>query len=252
MKPTLQTLSLWICATLALGLASCATHIYSQLQDDFAEQVERDNLRSASPFFDDDLTAPDAEFERIAKRLSESTIADLPAELQPNAWMLRAISFWRSGQGTEANAAAQKGLALVPMKGTREDVILRMITGLVIDQEMSAKWTDVELRSMEIEPYEAIAEDYGTAMEELDQAKASVTSHITPASVSDYLTYHRWRVLQNWRLATMRVKTDSLGQAYSISSKLLGKSLSEAIRSEENALSSGSSYRELIQAQKRK
>lgn len=246
----------WVGLFAAVALSSCGTMGYTQLQKDFLEQVEKDNQTSASPFVsDEDADAMVAEgYRKIAGQLTDTKIAGLEPTQRANAWMLRGISSWRAKNYEDAIKASKSGLETAPTKGSRESLILGMLPGLVIDQQMADIWTEFEIESMPVQAFEEakIQENYKTAFAQyLNPAKEEAygSDAPTPKSVLSYMHYQRWRVIQNWDLALSRVEDrEARQQLRAAADAFLGKPMPDAARREMTSIPEGDPYRQLIES----
>ncbi len=257
MKPHILFQRSWLgLGWLAVALLSgCGTVGYTQLQKDFIDQVQQDNRTSASPFVSEtDANEIVAEgYRQIAAKLTEDDIIKLDIRQQPNAWMMRAISLWRSGDYADARDASSKGLRLKPDPGSRESVILQMIPGLIVDAQMLEIWSALPIESMAPEAFEEanLQQNYKTAFEaSLNPAREEAFEEgLTPNSVRTYLHYQRWRVLQNWDLAISKVSdSETRKRLRRDADAFLGDSLVTLMDREKAGIPEGNPYRQLIEA----
>jgi hypothetical protein len=184
-----------------LVLTACSTIGYRQLQGDFERAVAADNQRSVSPFTD---AAPD-EYASVWEELSEGYIGGLDARLRPNAWMLRGISAWRLGEFADAERASRKGLELDPKSGSRDQVVLTALPGLIYDAEAINRWRE---SSKSQATYDTLRLDMSNAWVTLKDAAASF-GDLTPKSTRAFVHYHQWRVAFNWAQMIIEVEDAS-------------------------------------------
>lgn len=209
-----------VAAVLALVLmgASCSQVLeYRSVQSDFEQAVAADNAPQLAA-----LTS-EARYEEIAEKLTDEYIAGLDARLQPNAWMLRALSEWRSGDLSKARTSSSRGLGLGNAGDYRRDqLILTMIPALVVDSQMVKRWQEAgevtavsadELAKLKedgagVEALPARVKDFATALGVLGEA-AGLIDERTPQSVVNYFHYQRWRVIRNWGQAVTDIQVSN-------------------------------------------
>jgi len=182
-------------------LCSCGTIAYRQVQGAFAEAVAADNSWSVSPF---GINAAAGLYETVRAELTDDYIANLDKRLQTNAWLLRAVSEWRTGAYLLARQSAAKGSKLVTQQGSRDQVMLMMIDGLVIDSDLRDRFQalpsngpmdqKVDL-AMFTDPFHR---EFVIAIEALDNGFAQKGRGGDP-DLEWYYRYQRWRLMVNLR-----------------------------------------------------
>lgn len=228
---------------LALGfglvLAGCRVLDYRQVQRDFQAAVVADN--SGQTF--------GVGHDLVLERLTPEYIARLEPRLRPNAWMLRAISSWRTGEYTNATESAQAGLHALNgltnhpnFKGSRDHLILTMVPALVADSRNARIGTN----ALTPATYTPIASAYQTAFGHLDEAAQQI-SPSTPPDALAYLYYQRWRLLQNW-LGVINELAEPLA-ATQKAERLLHQPFDEAIKEARERIPAGHPLAALIKAQ---
>ena len=225
-------------AVLAVSLTGCRVLDYRAVQRDFNLAVQADNAEQ--PF-----TEPHAQ---IVATLTTNYIAKLDPKLRPNAWMLRAVSAWRSGQLELARTSAEQGLHESALQAhSRDAVILKLVPGLGVDSELLGKWR-VASNHLSAAQYAPFASDFRTAWDQLQSAQAEVGPP-TPESVISYVHFQKWRVLEDWRIVLSGLTDDTTRQSARDEAKqVLGKDLKEAADAERNAIPAGHPLREYIRA----
>lgn len=214
---------------------------YRQVQRDFQEAVRADN--AGDPFGNG--------HENVVALLTPAYIGKLEARLRPNAWMLRAVSAWRSANYRTALQSAEAGRA-EPARaaGSRDDVLLRLIPALVVDSEQIAHLRKTNT-TLSAAAYRSIEAAYSMALDEAGQAQQVMTAR-TPDDVRAYVAYQRWRLLQHWTAAINLLDPTEPGAILGATEKAkrtLGKTLEEAIRDTRDAIPREHPLRELIRTQ---
>jgi hypothetical protein len=181
-----------IAAALMLGLAGCGTLEYRGVQTDFNRAVAADNASIENPLY-----TPTAGYREVLEQLSPEAIAKLDPKLQPNAWMLRAVSAWRVGELAAASAAARAGSDLSPPPHSRDNIMLLSIRGLVPESEAMNAWQAIPRDERDKSDYDAIKDKFALAWTKLVAAEDQI-GPATPRSVESYLHYQKWRVAANW------------------------------------------------------
>jgi hypothetical protein len=228
-------------ACFLLTLTSCHTLQYREVQRDFEEAVRLDNQGAGSPFTE--------LHSNVVAELTPDFIAKLDAKLRPNAWMLRAVSAWRSGNLAVATESAQRGQKESTLqKSSRDAVILELVPGLVVDSEIKTKWIAAG-KAMNGTLYEEFERDFKTAHREFKEAQNEI-GPATPESVVSYVHFQKWRFLENWRhLVSWIIKGDEREAAQARGEVFLGKSFKDAANAERDAIPEGHPLRQLIRAQ---
>ncbi len=150
-KPTFRP-RLTLLGFLAIALAGCAqvtrvqhTFALRDVQQQFTQAVQVDNAASVDPFL---AGQSEGLYGTVVTALSDAQIAALDPQLQTNAWLMRAVSEWRSTHPAQAITAAEHGLAvptLVPQ--SRDQVLLALLPALVIDSELRTRLAQGRPRS---------------------------------------------------------------------------------------------------------
>ncbi|MHC4166098.1 MAG: membrane lipoprotein lipid attachment site-containing protein [Planctomycetota bacterium] len=175
---------------IVLALSSCQPIEYGTVQREFERAVQVDNSRVVSPFTDGT-----ADFSAVLKKLTPEHIEKLDTRLQANAWVLRGISAWRSGEWKTATDASKEGLKLNPPAGSRDAALLTMLPGLVFESQTLEMWAAVPVKNED--EYNKLRDDMSSAWKALVMAEKTFNV-ATPASTKYYLHYQKWRVAMNW------------------------------------------------------
>jgi hypothetical protein len=217
-----------------------------QVQTQFDAAVQRDNLVSAGG-------SGAGDYARILASLDATQIAKLPdAQLKANAWMMRGIAEWRTGNFTAAQDSAAAGLRAGPLQHSRDHILLLILPALAIDSQLVAQWEDAG-KSFTPAQYAGSAEkDYPTAFDRLDQARAQFAD-ATDDETRHLVAYHRWRLLLNWDamingLNAPEAEQDAAAQRAAASFD--GRSLSKLARATREGIPETSQYRRLADAQR--
>jgi len=219
----------------ALAFASaCTTLDYRSVQGEFADAVAADNALSVSPLGGN---AADGLYSSIHAELTDAYIAGLDARLQPNAWLLRAVSAWRLGDFKDAHTSAAKGVDTLSdaQKRSRDHVMLAMLDGLIIDSDLLVKFRALN-KPVKLDVYQAIfSPDFDTALKALDNG-IKQAGPATPPEVGWYYHYHRWRLLQNWRTVVNRINDQEKATAKSDAEGKVGQDLRQAMDQEKKEI----------------
>ncbi len=183
--------------------AGCGTLDYRGVQAQFNEASRQDSWRTVSPATETTSTTQTTYADVLAK-LTGSYIAKLDPRLQPNAWLLRALSEWRLDELSKAGTSAGKGLSAKPGAGSRDDILLRLVPSLVADRECEIAWRTAG-KKLEIAQYDHVepwgfpgyTHAYETAFEEWGEAMRA-EGPATPSTTKYYMYYQRWRMIRNW------------------------------------------------------
>ena len=195
-----------LCASAMLAACTVTdTLTYRDIQSEFNQAVQADNQVAVQPFTGSVSTSL---YQGVSEQLTDGYIATLDPRLQPNAWLLRSVAEWRTGDFTGAENSAQRGINHPDLnENSRDDVVLRMIPALV-----SESFVGQELQQApEISParYESdFANDLNRASRALSTAKAA-TNEATPADVQYYLDFQVWRLIQNWNIVIGRIAAEA-------------------------------------------
>lgn len=193
------------------------------VQQQFSQAVIADNNAVIDPFI---AGTSEALFGRVIDALDDQRIDDLDPRLQANAWMMRAVSAWRTGRAAEALAWAERGLASPGLVAqSRDHILLVLIPALVIDTDLRQRLTS-DGRRVRAESYDApdgYRANFETAMRTVESAR-SLVGVATPATTVDYLNYQAWRVLTNWRYVVSTLDTREARAAAGEAAKLFLRS----------------------------
>ena len=216
---------------MVLAFASaCTTLEYRNVQGEFVDAVVADNAWSVSPLGGN---AAEGLYTSIHAELTDAYIAGLDARLQPNAWLLRAVSAWRLGNFKDAHTSAAKGVGKLSdtQKGSRDHVMLVMLDGLIIDSDLLAKFRDID-KQVTLDVYQStFSPDFDTALKALDNGFKQ-RGPATPPEVGWYYHYHRWRLLQNWRTVVNSINDQDRATARADAEDKVGQDLRQAMDQE--------------------
>jgi hypothetical protein len=228
-------------------VTACGTIQYRDVQGEFVDAVAADNAWAVSPLGGN---ASEGLYSSILVQLTDDYIAKLDDRLEPNAWLLRAVSEWRLGEFSNARSSAKKGRDKLPdnQRGSRDGVMLAMLDGLIIDSDLLARYrqlSDVTLADYQ-DPFSS---DFDTALKALDNGFAQA-GPATPPEVGWYYHYHRWRLIQNWRTVVNSIEDDGdRATAKSDAEGKVGLKLRNAMDAERNKIPEGHPLHELIKAE---
>lgn len=207
-----RPVALVLCA--GLLLTGCTTFEYRKVQEQFNKAVQADSVSAT----DIPLGAPttgDAKsgYQEVISDLTKEPIDKLDDRLKPNAYAILAVAQWRTGALNAARDTAITGLKLPNVDSSpRDRMVLAMIPGVVIDQELVTKF-DAANRDVSEADYNATyPRDFATAATTLKQAYTDVLP-ATPQSIVFYVHMQRWRTLQNWRVIISRIDGGRLSGA---------------------------------------
>ncbi|OYW74388.1 MAG: hypothetical protein B7Z37_17980 [Verrucomicrobia bacterium 12-59-8] len=196
-----------------LLLAACSeispTADFRRVQAEFEQTFHSDRLYSGR------VSDAPSGYQTVIRSLSTAGIAKLETGQRATAWMMRAVSEWRTGQFSSANACAASGLAADPPAHSREKVLLTLIPALVIDAEVVSAWKAASM-AYTVEQYGAVESSYLNALRSLDSAQAVIDSS-TPESVRNYFAYQKWRMLFNWETILISLSGDKAAVDQAIS-----------------------------------
>jgi hypothetical protein len=230
---------------LALAASGCPSLRYPAVQGDFEEAVRLDNVGSIQPFT---RAEPSELYADVLATLTDDYIAGLDAKLRPNAWLLRAFAEWRTGKLDDAGNSAANGIRAGPADGTRDQLLLTLVPALVIDTQLRDQFVAAK-RKVAPEDYDAdFQAHFFTAFAIVAEVEA-LAGPQTPPGVVNYVTYQRWRLLQNWQTVVsslpLEVQSGPAGRA----ERKLGGSLETALEKTKNSIPPGHPLRALIAAQ---
>jgi hypothetical protein len=224
-------------AALLVALAfssACTTLDYRNVQGEFVDAVSADNAWSVSPF---GANAADGLYRSIHAELTDAYIAGLDSRLQPNAWLLRAVSAWRLGDFSDARTSAATGLDKLSdaQKGSRDHVMLAMLDGLIIDSDLLAKFQSLD-KKVTLDAYQStFSPDFDTGLKALDDG-FNESGRATPPEVGWYYHYHRWRLLQNWRTVVNSINDQDRATARVDAEGKVGQDLRQALDQEKKMI----------------
>lgn len=211
-----KALAFVVLVTTASGcpLSSVRTFQYRAVQADFMAAVRDDNVAAVDPLA---KSAAGAGYPQIVEQLTPERIAELDPRLRPNAWVIRAYSQWGAAGTpgadtqrltTDAVASAESGIGSIAAsglpKGSRDEVLLTLLPALAIDRHVGADW-DRRGRALTPQSYASdFAPRFEGAVTRLDAAADAETA-ATPNDAKYYLTYQRWRIVQNWSAVILSI-----------------------------------------------
>jgi hypothetical protein len=246
-------------ALVLVAFSGCSTLRYRSVQSQFEDAVRADNERFAMPFTD-----ADSAYQAVAQQLTPGYIAQLDPKLRPNAWTLRSVSLWRSGQSAQAISNSFEGLAeitrlkeqLPQIEHSRDSIILTMLPGLAEDTRLRDRLRNQGSTDVAAHYEDHYAPKFKAAVRALAEARSKAAAP-TPSEVLYYWDYQCWRVLANWLYIIGKLplvaQADANNQADAfVRSSLADAGLQEpttlpkAMNSAENALPTEHPYRKLI------
>lgn len=182
----------YLLACLLLGACSITspTLDYNDLQTGFERTFRSDHLYTGR------ISAAPPGYHQVLRSLSTAAINQLDEKQRPGAWMMRAISEWRTGSLDKATASSASGLAAGPRPHSREQVLLLMIPALVTDSQVLTAWKAAGMACTSAQ-YLSLESACLGAVKSLDAAEA-VMDDSTPLSVRHFHAYHQWRIFFNW------------------------------------------------------
>jgi hypothetical protein len=212
MRRQLQAaLRLTVIIALATAAVSCTALRYRAIQDDFNHAVEMDN-ESAMGRYGSSQVFVDPGYDEVISNLSDRYIAALDPKLQPNAYMLRAVSEWRLARSQISYDAASPYLDASlrsaraglkdpgPQLHSRDHVILRILPALLIDTEIEKRFNDLDrkLSAAQYEQTPGFKSLFDQAFRQVQAGKNAI-GLATPEGVRYYVIFQRWRLMDNWR-----------------------------------------------------
>lgn len=178
-------------------------------------QTEFDQAFHTDRLYTGRISAAPSGYQTVIRSLSTAGISKLEPRLRPTAWMMRAVSEWRTGQFINADSSSASGLAADPPPHSREQVLLTMIPALVIDSEIISTWKAAGMAYTPAQ-YAAVESSYLKALRPLDAAQSIIDS-TTPESVRYFYAYHKWRILFNWETILISLSGDKAAVDQAIS-----------------------------------
>ncbi|MCP4007429.1 MAG: hypothetical protein GY725_24875 [bacterium] len=254
---TIRGLATLFALTVLVFIAGCSSLGYRATQDKFVRAVELDNAAAVSPTSD---SAADILYQELYEQLSKETIAKLDSRLRPNAYLIRAYSALGAteleGNLGKASDAARAGINAGAIEGSRDRVLLELLDGLVIYEELranAAKDGLQQLGGITGDRYDlAYRNAFETARAQYEDALGQARRN-TPASTIEYVHYRSWQLLVMWRATIALINNpDARLAANNDASRIVDKpSLKEAANEHRNAIPAGAPLRALIDAQTR-
>lgn len=231
--------------------AGCRTLDYRRVQTAFEAAAQGDNNTWGSALTETNpMTDPG--YQPVLEALTDSRIGGLDAKLQPNAWLLRAVSEWRTGRLTNALVSAQKGLDAGPQEHSRDKVLLSLVPALVIDAEIMQAWRQSG-RAMNTNKYAVVERDFATAFQAFDRVESAFGPG-TPPSTQVYCSFQRWRALHNWQtvINTLREGATAQNQAFERAKRhFQGRDLDTVATETKGKIPAGHPLHQLIEALER-
>lgn len=246
---------------LVLLSASCRTIQYREVQSDFERAVEAETARAESPFVD--------WYQGVASTLTDDFIGKLDEKLRPNAWMLRGMSEWRSGNYSNAYASAARGTEEIERQKSaapnlahgRDGIVLIMLPGLVQDSQLRDRLQAVRTNLTATGYQTNFLPQFKAVFTQFSLAKGNFAA-ATPATVKSYWNFQVWRALQNWSftLGQLPLGEDATKRAYAeadtiiaiqFSTPLGGTNVTNAIHAAKQGIPADHPYRRLIELEEK-
>lgn len=185
----------------------------------------------------------------VLKDLTSERINALPdPRLKANAWMMRGVSEWRTGDYLKAQTSASNGIQAGPESGSRDHILLLMLPALASDGQIFEAWKTAG-RSFTLEQYNSVAaSDYPVALKKLRSIPGEFTAK-TDVDTKDLVSFHQWRMFLNWDAMINHMKADESVQdaaAESAASHFGGVSLAKQARAARDSIRADSIYGKLI------
>lgn len=245
-------LGLALAAIFATGCQGVVT--YRGVQRDFQDAVMADNETTVSLAMIDAYL--DLGYQQVFDTLTPEYIrgsgrGTLKEEkLRSNAWMLRAVCAWRLKKYIEATNAAEAGLELGPVTGSRDAVIMEMIPAVTRDSAIMDGWVDND-RSFTQEEYDGQRDNMAKAYRAMSKVKMN---EATPESTRYYVYYQQWRLIQHWRQLIANVEgasgQDQLSMQQWVKTNVFGGlEMGEAANAVRDKIPSDNPLRKLMAAQ---
>ena len=206
----LRSLFCFTCLLLAACSEISPTLDFRRVQTEFDQAFHTDRLYTGR------ISAAPSGYQAVISSLSPAGIAKLEPSQRPTAWMMRAVSEWRTGLFANAIASSASGLAASPPPHSREKVLLTMVPALVTDAEIITAWKAAGM-AYTAGQYAAVESSYYKALQSLDAAQA-VIDKTTPEAVRNFYAYHKWRMLFNWETIVVSLSGDKAVADQAISS----------------------------------
>jgi hypothetical protein len=238
--------SLFACLLISLLCGACqqTQHVFDlqRTQRTFDAASRQDNLAALGQ------SVPSG-YGQVLSQLTDETISALPdPRLKANAWMMRGVSEWRTGDYLKAQASAANGLQAGPESGSRDHLLLLMLPALAIDGQIFDAWKKAG-QSFTLAQYNSVAaNDYPVALKKLRSLSGEFTAK-TDADTQDLLAFHQWRLFLNWDRMINHLAADETMQdaaAESAASHFGGISLAKQARAARDSIRTDSTYGKLI------
>ena len=238
--------SLFACLLISLLCGACqqTQHVFDlqRTQRTFDAASHQDNLAAIGQGIP-------SGYADVLKELTPERISALPdPRLKANAWMMRGVSEWRTGDYLKAQASAANGLQAGPESGSRDHLLLLMLPALAIDGQIFDAWKKAG-QSFTLEQYNSMAaNDYPVALTKLRSVSGSFNEK-TDDDTRHLVAFHQWRLFLNWDAMINRMTADESVRdaAAEIASSHFGSiSLAKQARAARDSIRTDSTYGKLI------
>jgi hypothetical protein len=193
-------LPFWLILIAALASGCASTLNYRDLQKDFNQAVQADNVHAVEGL--GALTSSSlAGYEEVQSRLNEKYLQSLDPKLTLNAYAMKAVAQWRTGRLAAAKQTADTALARKDVPPSpRDTMVLLMIPALVNDQDIWDRYKKLpKPKRLSWNDYKEVYEpDFAGAAASLKEA-ASLAPPGMPEDMLNYVSYQRWRILAHWQ-----------------------------------------------------
>jgi hypothetical protein len=188
-------------------LISCSSTLtYQDIQKDFNNSVQLEKINSVEGI--GAMTSSSlAGYEQVIDKLNNQYLQSLDPSLRLNAYAMKAVAQWRTGRLTEAKRTAATALAFENLPSNPRDKMVLVIIGPLVNvQDLSLKYRQVpEPKKIAWNDYKNIYEkDYADAASDLKSAVVLAPPDL-PDDMLFYVHYQRWRVLQDWRIVSLKL-----------------------------------------------
>ena len=160
------------------------------------------------------------------------------------------MSEWRLGKLEDARKTAATGLQLTNIgQSPRDEMVLRMIPALVIDEQLVGQFRAAG-SAISKQTYDAsYAKDYATAANVMGRVMSGVKPSM-PETTMYYAAMQRWRILQNWRIVISKIQdgADAREAARDDAANALEAPLADEIKRMEDLVPPGDPLRKLMEA----
>lgn len=214
----MKFLKLSVPAVLFFFLCSCGTLKYRDIQQDFNNAVQNDNITSEVPGSD-----PQASYQSIILNLTEDFIGSLDVRLQGNAYVLKAIAQWRTGQFEDALKSVDK--ASSKQLGARDKVMVQLLPIMIAESSLMKDYSQKE--GIPYDKYENYLNKYAGFYRMLNSIDTGTAS---ADSIKFYVAYQGWRIMTNWKIVASSVKpAGKISEALDKAKNALSKDLTDVI-----------------------